>query len=914
MLTLLLTPTDGGTGWRHTLATGEARAGWECTGPLGLAQRIGRVLGHAPRLATPPERVAAFASRLARLDDGRRCYSASRAADPFGVASFLLSLRDLLRLAGWRGEPLGGSARLGDLVALEALDVPPFPVGPPDLFQDLSTLVHETRELPCRLTIDLAAPREGYTPAVRELLGGLVGAGARLSEVAPDVAVAPPATDLGKLQRALLDRGSQPAELSGDGSFLLLEADTPIEAGELAAAVLRNWPLADSTALVATDASALDAALARQGGPTLGLSSSSSLRPESQFLPLRLALAFRPRDPMRAAELLSLPGGPLPGHVRHRLLDALAEMPGVDSPAWQEAVDELVQEAERPSETSSVVGSSLRRSIDDWFGGEHFDPRSGIAASKAAALSGMVGEWAGARAAISRTDGDDLSAALWSHAAAVARNLAGLLSALPGSESIAQRGLAQLHDVAAGMGSEVAPFAPEAGRPAVCRSPSGVLPGPRAVLWFGFVEGRGEEAVLEPWTASERAALVAAGLHLAEPGATRAFEAWSWRRPLLVARERVALVRWRLDGTEPVGPHPLTDELGTRLAPSALEACTVRSAALLAGRAAPLSAALSKLVPATPIVPRSVWTVAPDTLEPHGPLSATSLENLLGCPFQWALERQARLRRGRGVDLPSDSRLLGDFAHRLLQDMLLGSGALDLSRATPEEAAAWVLRAFDARVEAEAAPLVRAGSEVECDSARSLVAGAAAALLRLLKAGRWLPRAAEAEVTGTFAGQPVHGFVDLVLERDGEPALLDLKLSGRKYRRAELEQGTGLQIALYASMLRPGPELPASGFFILSEGELLTLDSRAFPGATPVPGPSARETLLAAEKSFVAWRRVLSKGILPLCADDLPWAPAVADAGGPAPEEAMSAWRDAACRFCRFTTICRARVGEEGAP
>src|SRR5271167_4729066 len=69
MLTLLLTPTDGGTGWRHALASGEARAGWECTGPLGLAQRIGRILGYHPRLATPPERVAAFAERLARLDD-----------------------------------------------------------------------------------------------------------------------------------------------------------------------------------------------------------------------------------------------------------------------------------------------------------------------------------------------------------------------------------------------------------------------------------------------------------------------------------------------------------------------------------------------------------------------------------------------------------------------------------------------------------------------------------------------------------------------------------------------------------------------------------------------------------------------------------------------------------------------------
>jgi hypothetical protein len=36
VLELLLTASDGGTAWRHALAVGEARTGWECAGPLGL--------------------------------------------------------------------------------------------------------------------------------------------------------------------------------------------------------------------------------------------------------------------------------------------------------------------------------------------------------------------------------------------------------------------------------------------------------------------------------------------------------------------------------------------------------------------------------------------------------------------------------------------------------------------------------------------------------------------------------------------------------------------------------------------------------------------------------------------------------------------------------------------------------------
>jgi len=914
MLSLLLASADGGTAWRQTLAAGEARAGWECVGPLGLARRVGRILGQPSDPAAMPDRVAAFAARLARHDDGRRSYSASRRADPFGVASFLLWLRDSLRLAGWSGGPLAGSARLEDLGAVEALDGPVVPPGFADLLDGLEAAVEKAGKLPDSLSIDLAAPREGFSPRVLRLLDALARAGAKVVEVPPDAALAPAGTDLGKLQRALRDPEVPRASLSGDGSFLLLEADTPIEAAELAAGVLRHWPLGDSTAVIAAGAGALDAALARQGLPTLGLSSSSRLRPHSQFLPLRLSLAFRPRDPFRAAELLLLPGAPLPGQVRRKLLGALNEMPGIGSPAWREAIEEAARDAEQLPQAGPEAGGSLRERIDDWFGGEGFDPRAGIPAAKAAALCGMVAEWAGARAGGAEKGADELDAGLWSNAAATARTLQRMLTALPPAEAISQLALAQLHDVAAGSGSDVAPFGAEAGRPAVCGAPRDVLPGSRAVLWFGFVQDAGLGPAPEPWTESEQAALAAAGVRVAAAGESRRFEAWGWRRPLLLARERVALVRWRLDGAEPVGPHPLADELRTRLAPGSLEACALGSERLLAGGGAAVALSTQELQPAAPIAPRPVWTVPPATLEPRGPLSATSIEALLGCPFRWALEQQAQLRPGRGVDLPADSRLLGGFAHRILQDMLLGDDGLDLAKAAPDEAAAWVLRAFDARVEVEAAPLVRPGNEVERDAARSLVGGAAAALVRHLQAGKWKPRAAEEAVTGTFAGLPVHGRVDLVLEKDGKLGLLDLKLSGGRYRREELEEGTGLQIALYASMLRRGRDLPPAGFLILSEGELLTVSPEAFPGATVVEGPQADETLRDAEESFGAWRKVLSKGVLPLCADDLPWAGPVAEAGGAALDEAGTPWREGACRFCQFTTLCRATVGEEGSP
>ncbi|HEX7623979.1 MAG TPA: PD-(D/E)XK nuclease family protein, partial [Anaeromyxobacteraceae bacterium] len=681
---------------------------------------------------------------------------------------------------------------------------------------------------------------------------------------------------------------------------------------------LRDRPLASSTVVVAAEAGALDAALFRQGLPRLGLSAASRFRPHLQALPLRLALAFRPRDPFQAAELLLLPGAPLPSGARRKLLGALNEMPGIGSPAWREAVEEAVADTVRRARDEGAeepaalqVGRELAARIEDWFGGEDFDPRSGIPGAKAAELCSVVAQWAGARASGAERGGKALDAGLWAHAAAVARTLERVLAGRAPEERIPQLALAQLHDLVAGDGSEVSGVEGEAGRPALCGGPGAVLPGAETTVWFGFVQDVGPSPAPEPWTDAEQRSLTEAGVRVAAPGETRRFEAWGWRRPLLAVRERAVLVRWRLAGAKPAAAHALLDELRTRVAPGGVEACTWGSERLLLRTPAPFTPRSEQLGPASPIAPRPTWKVPPATLQPWGPLSATSLEALLGCPFAWALAHQARLEPGKGVDLPGDSRLLGDFAHRILQDMLLGDQSLDAAKATPGQASDWAISTFDARVFSEAAPLVRPGSEVERDAARTLVGGAAAALLRHLQAGAWEPKEVEEAVTGTFAGKPLRGYVDLVLKKKGQHSLLDLKLSGGKYRREELEEGRALQLALYASMLRKGGKaLPPSGFLTLDDGQLLTTSRQAFPGATVVEGPSAQETLAGAEVMFRAWEKVFEQGILPICAEELPWEEPVVAAAGPLPGDEL-ARREPSCRFCTYTTMCRAKVGAE---
>ena len=683
MLTLLLSAHDGGTAWRHLLAPGEARAGFEPVGPLGLARRVGRILGIPSEPADPPDRLAAWTQRLDQHDDGTRSYSASRTQDPFGVARFLLALRDDLRLSGWDGRALAGSTRLADLASLEQLDLR-LPAGIPELVRELIDGLGAVGKVPFPVRIDLASPRQALQPLFRRLIEALAAAGAQVNDPPPPSALASATTDLGRVQRALLDATAPRPALQGDGTLLLLEADTPLEAAELAASYARTRPLADATFVVATEPATFDTALAHQGLPTLGLSSSSHLRPHLQVLPLRLMLAFKPQDPFRAAELLLLPGAPLAGHARRKLLAALNQMPGIGSPEWLAAIeaavtDEVRYATERGDKApeAEAAGGALRARIGSWFGGDLHDPVEGIPAARSAALCSVLATWAGGKVKGATEDHDEVDAeddaSLWAHAAAVARTLEQLLIARPPTERLTQRALLQLHGLAVGNGSDLAAFTGEAGRPALASSPSGVTTPCAEVVWWGFVLDADPSPAPEPWTATEHAALVAAGVTLPDPGARRAIEADGWRQPLLAARERVALVRWRLAGADPVPPHAFFDELSTRVADGALASCTVGSEQLLSAKAAgPWKAAAASVTPQDLMAQRPIWKVPAATVAPMASLSASALEAYLGCPFKWALHYAAKLTPGGGVSLPEGNQLLGTFAHSILQEMLCG--------------------------------------------------------------------------------------------------------------------------------------------------------------------------------------------------------------------------------------------------
>ena len=84
------------------------------------------------------------------------------------------------------------------------------------------------------------------------------------------------------------------------------------------------------------------------------------------------------------------------------------------------------------------------------------------------------------------------------------------------------------------------------------------------------------------------------------------------------------------------------------------------------------------------------------------------------------------------------------------------------------------------------------------------------------------------------------GIVDVELtDRDGRPAVVDLKWSNRdRYRREEIAEGRPVQLAAYARLVKgeDGAALPPAGYFMIKQRRLLAVDSAPFPVESRIEG------------------------------------------------------------------------------
>jgi ATP-dependent helicase/nuclease subunit B len=941
---------DGATLTEHDeMAAVAAFAGKPVWSPAALLHNLELRAGLPSPPSLAPIRLQRFSRRMGDVLHGSpgAFYARSYAVDPLGTATTILAWRDALVLGGWNGGPIAqGGDRLDTLHAIEAGLT--MPAGTADRLRAVEEDLLATSARPFDALL-LAEARALWAGRWQRVFARLEALGAPVRVVDPVFERTGGDSDLARLQDAL--RGEGPPTLRplrGDGSIVVLRAETSWELADATAALLRaNTDGADGprvAILRGGERRALDSALVTQGLASQGLDSVSAWRPALQVLPLAVELAYEPRDPYRVLELLTLAVGPFQGIAGHELSAALGASPGIGGPAWREAKEKIAERTRARSlddarekghgdeaaarEADETCAERARR-IHEWL---EAPGHPANAKSPRAALLGVadrVRTWLQRRLAAARLAADDdesdaslatrasILGAAFSHAQAFHDAVSH--DARDGLDLVEARLLVRQ---VASAGHRMSLATEAEGRIDPVDSPSGLRVTRDAVVWWHCVGGTEWRPPVRPWRRTELAAMHDAGIALPDPAARLQAEAKSWHQVILAAKRRLVLAipRWSL--AAPMEPHPMVHEIAARFGAdaAALERITIQARDLVRGRRAGLGSAtppaIVDLGPLALPAARTEWMLDPALvgagLRARSAHSASSLEALLGCPMRFVLTYGAGLRARSAASIVSGFRLHGLLGHRLVEE-LHRCGAF-ARPATLDEA---IARRFDTLLQEEGAVLLRPGMTFELRQLRDQIARSVRRLADVLTESRLTIVGVEVTIDEPWRAGSLGGRIDLLLcdERGGD-VIVDLKW-GRAHYAEALKHGTATQLAVYAAarQLASGTsELPAAAYFSLSRGELLATDARPFAGAgiAAMKGPPLSETWRRIQRTVEKVEEVLATGRV-LVTGVGAALPLVEAMGVPEGDRAghLRLEPDAACRYCDYDALCGRRWGSK---
>jgi ATP-dependent helicase/nuclease subunit B len=783
-----------------------AAAGEAWVGFLGLLNIFETALGLGGPFPSTAERAAALARAIVK-EEG--FWSASAEKDPIGVARTLLHWIDWLRFHGWRGQAPGQDANAYRLRQLAHISSFTFP-GIPDRLNSISAALHKHR--PDIASIETFEPVGRLLPLWKRIFEQMRSHALTIKELSVCGPVSPN-SDLGK---ALLPEFSP----AGDGSLRLLRSYGPLEAAEQLAAWLSAEGDIDGTVVICAGA-ALDQALQKFGLPVTGAWESRNDDPFLQVLPLVLAMGWDPPDPQRVLELLLIPDGPIPGQVSRQLRYALQQWPAVGSEVWSKALEQGLEGITDASQRDLV-----RKRIEVIFRPEA-KINSQCPASALKIRAKAVRDWAQARLFAAKDAPSQVAARLPSVISQC--NLLERLIDLSGfhlfSEPQLLRLMSEIND-SIGPGRR---FDQELGMATVA-SPGAVAGPARRIIWWDFTLELAPSSFAIPLSRAELVSLESEGVRITAAKEISADAARRWRRPLLQACETLILVCpvFGEDGEER-HPHPLWDEIRANLKRGSTSA-PLETKELRAKKRVPMK---KDPVLVLPQAKRS-WRIQPGIITPPPRHSATSIQNLIGCPFKWTLSTIGQLRDPEIAALTDSGSLVGLLSHEILAEVLRSSPA------DSQAAETLALELFETKGPRLAAPLFLPGAPVQLAVSRNATAQAARDLTALLQKAKLQVLKVESPCERKIGDLEIAGRFDLLA--GNPPVIIDLKWRGETYHRDHLKNGTAVQLAAYAFMLKSGRSFPSVAFFIISNQHLIGLGQTPFTGAERIDGPALEDT------------------------------------------------------------------------
>ncbi len=755
-------------------------------------------------------------------------FAQSFEADQLATATRLLLMRDELLLAGW---PMPGDTTSPDRLRLIAQlnqqlsQSDSFPAGYADRFEAVLQCLPQRKQPATE--VSLVEPQELMPPHFRRLLTALAEKGVQINQLPFPKNEGD--SDLARFQQLLSGDASLPCKpLRGDGSLLILRSARETEAASFLATLIRKNAAFRPLCLIPEKNRALDNALIQQGLPSLGILSASLARPMLQILKLVTTFFWKPVNPYKILEFVSLSLKPLHDELARRIAQQIAQRPGLKGEGWYRMKNLFFEELqEKAGQDTTIKLDQITFQYQFWFERTRYDINSTVPKAEVVEVFAYLAQWA-----FDQFEQNSEHASSLLVLSQQARRIKELLETLPETEQVLTN--LELERIVRTV-YEPSPvlFRPrEVGHLPYVYQPGAVLGPTSDLLWWNFVR-REREYDFSRWYANEIDYLATQGIVIENSAQKNQRLIWQRLRPVLFSRNRLILATpQRVNGKE-VHPHPMHDQLEAAFADSLPKIC-LHLDQPENGKPWGEQFDLPQYSPLESVVlgrPQPfIRLTDPGKLQASDSTTFSSLQTYFHYPYQWLFRHQLELRKSSILSVVNDNTLLGNLAHRLFE--LLFDQPEDIWNKQAVEA--WIDQKCPELFAREGATLLLYGREPERVAFINRLKYAAWSLLSKLQQNNWTVTGTEQDVKGTFAGLSIRGKADLVLQRGDERAVVDLKYRGARRRENSIRNEEDLQLVMYARLLSEGSDWAHSSYFIIEKGKLIARNNAAFSNIVAV--------------------------------------------------------------------------------
>lgn len=810
----------------------EITGGVHLLGPAGLLQYLEKRLGltghpsNNDHIRTEQYRQAL---NLCVETEAANCFHRSFSADPFATATALLELRDELLLSGWdfsieKNMP----ARLQGLATIEnILTGDQHTITLDSGFADRFRMVRDRLEwlLPEYPEFYLNEPSNLLPPHFISLFSQLEKIGFPIKEL-PANAPIKADSDLGRLKNAIKTPGAKKFTPTGDGSLLIIKAKRDTELAAWMAKLIAKNPAFEPACLIPEKNRTLDLSLSQEGLPSLGMLSASSARPSLQILKLVPTFLWNPVDPYKIMEFVTLTVKPLSDDLAVRIARQMAATPGLRSDSWyamQETFFEKLEERAQQDNTINVA--AIREQYNFWFNRKRYSITKSVPKTEVVEIYDYIADWA--RQEFVDTDEQNTSLLVL---AEQARRIVDLLFTLPPNMDFLTP--LQLERIVRTI-YEPAPITFEEqaiGHLPYTYQPASVIGTIDQLLWWNFIQNEPDH-FFSRWYPSELDFFNQKNITLNTPEKENQLLLWQRNRPIIHTSEQLILcIPEKVKGSE-VHAHPLFDELNAYTSNLTKITLDINETVIPSVFTELFELPIKEKIPHRQLARPQLFLKIehPELADQNEKESFTSLKDLFYYPYQWVFRHKARLQASSILSIVKDVTLMGNLSHRFFE-LLFKEDITKMDRAAVAE---WIDTTAPDLLKKEGTVLLMYGREPEKISFLNKVKYAAWSLVEMIQQNDWKVRGTEVGLGGKFADLPISGKADLVLERNDEIAVIDLKWRGGNWRSKLIKSEEDLQLVMYSRMLSENAEWAHTAYFILESGKMISRNNLAFKQAIP---------------------------------------------------------------------------------